>query len=221
MSARARIATGAVFDLNGTLVDDIPYHFQAWRELAHELGIDMDEVHFQSMNGLKNVDIFPRLLGRATSDDEVARLGAIKEERYRALFAPHLAAVPGVIDLLDRLKAAGVRLAVASSAPPENRAMVLDGLDLRRRFDLVVEAERLPGKPAPDVFLAAAAGLGLAPEQCVAFEDAVNGVRSAAGAGMLVVGVTTNVPGPVLEDAGARFVIRDFLALPPGLFGEA
>ena len=208
----------AVFDMNGTLVDDIAFHFQAWRELASELGVAMDEALFQSLNGLKNVDIFPRLLGRAVSDDEIARLGGKKEERYRALFAPHLAPVAGALELLDRLRAEGIRLAVASSAPPDNRAMVLDGLDLRRRFELVVEAERLPGKPAPDVFLAAAQGLGVDPAACVAFEDAVNGVVSAKAAGMFVVGITTNVPAEELVRAGASLTAKDFTTLPPSLF---
>jgi beta-phosphoglucomutase len=209
---------GAVFDMNGTLVDDIAFHYRAWCELAERLGVPMDEAIFQSMNGLKNVDIFPRLLGRRVTEDEIARFGAIKEERYRALYGPHLAPVAGAVALLDRLRERGVRLAVASSAPPDNRAMVLDGLGLRARFDLVVEAELYPGKPAPDVFLAAARGLGVAPAECVAFEDAVNGVRSAAAAGMRVVGVTTNVPAAELLAAGATFTVADFTSLPEAIF---
>ncbi|AKU98035.1 Beta-phosphoglucomutase [Labilithrix luteola] len=208
---------GAVFDLNGTLVDDIRFHFDAWRDLAKKLGHDMDEVLFQSFNGLKNEDIFPRLLGRSVSAEEIATLGEEKEIAYRAMYRPHLAPVAGALALLDRLHAGGVRLAVASSAPPANRAMVLEGLELLERFDVVVAAEHLPGKPAPHVFLEAARRLEIAPEECVAFEDAANGVRSAVSAGMFVVGITTNNPARTLLDAGARYAVTDFTALPEEL----
>ena len=110
-----------------------------------------------------------------------------------------------------------MKLAVASSAPPANRSMVIDGLGWGTSFDAVVASEGLRGKPAPDVFLAAAERLGVAPTDCVAFEDAVNGIQAAAAAGMLVVGVTTNVTAAELTAAGARFTIADFTTLPPEL----
>jgi beta-phosphoglucomutase-like phosphatase (HAD superfamily) len=93
--------------------------------------------------------------------------------------------------------------------------MVIDGLGLSAYVSVVVAAEHLPGKPAPDVFLEAARQLGVPPADCLAFEDAANGVRSAASAGMLVVAVTSNNPADVLLAAGASFAIADFTALPP------
>lgn len=209
---------GAVFDLDGTLVDNIRFHFEAFRALSVRLGLDvMDDATFQSFNGLKNADIFPRLLGRALTPDEIQALSDEKEATYRALYAPELMAHRGAGELLERLHQAGVKLAVASSAPPPNRAMVLDGLGWSGRFDAVVASERLPGKPAPDVFLAAAKRIGVPPADCIAFEDAVNGVQAAHAAGMIVVGVTTNVSAEALAAAGARFTIADFEGLPPEL----
>jgi beta-phosphoglucomutase len=207
--------SGVVFDLNGTLIDDIRFHFDAWQALASELGLSMDEETFQSFNGLKNVDIFPRFLGRAVSAEEIDRLGERKEEAYRAMYRPRLALVPGARELLSRLRAASIPVAIASSAPPANRAMAIEGLGLDVWVDVVVAAEHLPGKPAPDVFLEAARQLGVAPADCLAFEDAENGVRAAAAAGMLVVAVTSNVPAGKLIAAGARFAIADFTTLPP------
>lgn len=218
MPGRPRFA-GAVFDLNGTLVDDIAHHMQAWRALGTKLGYELDDARFQrDINGLKNEDIFPKLLGRPVTAEEIARFGEEKEEMYRALYRPVLAPTPGASELLARLRAASVKLAVASSAPPANRRMVLDGLDWWKAFDVVVEAEGLPGKPAPDVFLAAASKLGVAPSDCVAFEDAPNGVRSAVAAGMLVVGITTNNDEATLRAAGARHVAVDFTSLDALLF---
>ncbi|MDB4941545.1 MAG: Beta-phosphoglucomutase [Labilithrix sp.] len=205
---------GAVFDLDGTLVDNIRYHYAAFRTLAERLGLTMDEATFQKYNGLKNEDIFPGLVGRALSPEELAALADEKERTYRALFGPELVAHRGAPELLARLRARGVKLAVASSAPPANRKMVLDGLAWNEVFDAVVASEGLRGKPAPDVFLAAAERLGVAPSQCVAFEDAANGVQAAAAAGMLVVGVTTNVGAEALVAAGARFTVAHFDELP-------
>jgi len=151
---------GAVFDLNGTLVDDIRFHFDPFQQLSRALGREIGWLEFQSYNGLKNADIFPRMVGREIGPEIVTRLGDAKEETYRNLYRPHLAPVAGAIELLDRLRARGVKLAVASSAPPENRALVLDGLQWNETFDVVVASLHLPGKPAPDVFLAAAERLG-------------------------------------------------------------
>jgi beta-phosphoglucomutase len=207
----------AVFDLDGTLVDNIRFHFEAFGALAKRLGLTMDEATFQSFNGLKNEDIFPRFLGRTLSREENEALAEEKEATYRALFGPRVIAHRGATELLDRLRAGGMKLAVASSAPPANRQLVLDGLGWNERFDAVVASEGLRGKPAPDVFLSAAERLGVPPEACIAFEDAVNGVQAAASAGMVVVGVTTNVPAQTLVAAGARFTVADFVSLPPEL----
>lgn len=206
---------GVVFDLDGTLVDNIAFHYEAFRVLARRHGLrPMDDATFQSFNGLKNEDIFPRFVGRELTRAEIASLSDEKESTYRALYAPKLSAHRGATELLDRLRAAGVKLAVASSAPPANRAMVLDGLGWSPRFDAVVASEGLRGKPAPDIFLAAAERLGVAPAACVAFEDAANGIQAAAAAGMIVVGITTNVAAGDLVAAGARFTAADFVSLP-------
>ncbi len=201
----------AVFDLNGTLIDDIAFHFRAWRALGERHGFVVDEARFQSFNGMRNTEIFRRLVGDAADTDALARE---KEETYRTLYRAHLAPVRGAEDVMARMKARGMKLALASSAPPENKTFALEGLGWTARFDAIVASEGLPSKPAPDIFLAAAAKLGVAPDRCIAFEDSDNGVRAAAGAGMLTVGITTNVSASVLVAAGAKFVAPDFASLP-------
>lgn len=201
-----------VFDLNGTLVDDIAYHFEAFKTLASKVGFAMDEVIFQSTNGQKNADLFPRLLGRELGPSLLETLSNEKETTYRTLYRPHMAPVKGATELFARLRDRGLKLAIASSAPDENRNMVLEGLGWSSTFDAVILPHDLPGKPAPDIYLAAAKRLGVDPTECIAFEDAVNGVKSAYGANMLVVGVTTNVPADTLLEAGAALTIADFTA---------
>lgn len=217
MSAPISKIKAVVFDLNGTLVDDIAYHRDAWMMLAKKLDVPMSEVIFQSFNGLKNADIFPRLLGRDVGPALLDVLEREKEEHYRTLYRPHLAPVAGATALLARLRAAGVKLGLASSAPVDNRTMVLDGLSWNSTFDAVIVPDAMPSKPAPDIYLAAAKALGVEPSRCLVFEDAWNGVKAAATAGMTVVGLTSNVEAEVLIRGGAVKTIADFTQLPDDL----
>ena len=211
--------TAAVFDMDGTLVDNMQFHVDAWLTLTAKRGLSLTRELFErTYAGMKNEEILPLLFQRELPKEEVAALAHEKEEQYRALYRKHLAPLPGLMPLLDRLKKAGVRCAVATAAPPGNRELVLDGLDLRKRFEHVIGAEHAArGKPAPDIYLAAAKALGVQPSDCVAFEDAINGVLSARAAGMECVAVLTTTPEEQLRQAGARWILKDFTTLPADL----
>ncbi|WP_257448096.1 HAD family hydrolase [Archangium lipolyticum] len=219
--------SAAIFDMDGTLVDNMLFHARAWVSMSQSLGLDVPVERFErEFAGKRNEEIFPALLGRPVPPEELTRLAERKESHYRELYAPHLSPLRGARELLARLRGAGFQLAVATAAPSANRAFVLDGLELRSHFAQVVGAEDVTrGKPAPDIFLAAARALSVEPSTCVVFEDAVNGIRAARAAGMLAVGVTTMTPAEVLIDAGAHWVIGDFTTLPVDferrLFGGA
>lgn len=208
----------AVFDMDGTLVDNMKFHARAWVELMRRLGVEVAPERFElEWAGKKNAEIFPLLLGPRPAA-EIEALSDEKEVRYRDLYRPHLRPLPGLVALLDRLAASGAALAVASAAPPLNRDFVLDGLGLRPRFRAVIGAEHAArGKPHPDIFLAAARALEVDPARCVAFEDAVNGVRAARAAGMQVAALLTTAAPADLREAGARWLLRDFEALPADL----
>jgi HAD superfamily hydrolase (TIGR01509 family) len=207
----------AVFDLEGTLVDDTRFHFEAWGQVAKKIGASMSESVFFSFNGMKNEDVLTHLLGRAIGPAFVEVLGREKDETYRALCQSHLAPVVGAAELLARLRDAGVKIALASTSSRENRTMVLEALSLGAAFDVVVDAEGMPGKPEPDVFLAAARALDVPSEACVAFEDSWNGVKAAASAGMSVIGMTTNVDADVLVRGGAVRAFANYTELPSDL----
>jgi HAD superfamily hydrolase (TIGR01509 family) len=202
--------------MDGTLVDNMRFHAQAWVAISRKLGLSVPAERFErEFAGKKNEEIFPLLLGRLLAADELNRLADEKEALYRSLYAGHLEPLAGTVALLEQLAGAGLRLAVATAAPPLNRDFVLDGLRLRARFDRIIGAEDVTrGKPHPDIYLAAARALGVEPHACVAFEDAVNGILSAKAAGMFAVGVTTVAPEAALLDAGADWIVRDFLTLP-------
>jgi beta-phosphoglucomutase len=205
----------AIFDLDGTLVDNMRFHARAWLEVSERLGWGRTLEYFlRETAGLKSAEILraqPRGSDRLDADE----IGRLKEERYRELYRPHLAPVPGLVAWLEQLERAAIRRAVASAAPRENRALVLEGLALHRWFEAVVGAEDAPrGKPAPDIFLTAARRLSVEPSRCLAFEDAINGVLAARAAGMEVVALATAVDPARLREAGARWVVPDYTDIP-------
>ena len=209
----------AIFDLNGTLIDDMPAHGRAWSALFREMGVEVPPRRFErELAGMKHGETFEAVLGRKLPEEEARRLGDRKDALYRQIYAPDLRLLPGARELIQRLRAAGIRTAIATAAPLANRDFALDGLGIRELFDVVVGEEAAArGKPAPDLYLAAARALSVDPARCIAFEDAANGVRAARAARMHVAAVTTTTPAEVLRKAGAEFVIPDFAHLPPEL----
>lgn len=222
----------AVFDMDGTLVDNMRFHADAWLEMVRRLLLRPDlsatarerlsavtvEKFETGYAGKKNDEIFPELLDRSLERAELDVLAEEKEQLYRDLATPHLVEVPGLSAFLTSLRARGVALAVATAAPPKNRALVLEKLALQATFPIVVGAEDAPrGKPHPDLYLAAARRLGLEPRACIAFEDAPNGVRAAVAAGMRCAGVVTTTPAPKLTAVGAEWTFTRFDQVPPAL----
>ncbi|RKH19489.1 HAD family phosphatase [Corallococcus praedator] len=223
MTSAAAPLRAAVFDMDGTLVDNMDFHNRAWVTLARKLGLEnLTAERFQNeFAGKKNEEIFPELLGRTLSVAELDALAEEKESHYRAIYRPYLALHRGAEGFLHRLRDARLPMAVATAAPQGNRELVLDGLGVRSLFATVVGAEQVTrGKPAPDIFLAAAQALKVPPEACVAFEDAINGVLSARAAGMVTVGITTTTTAELLKKAGAHYTATDFDTLPPELLAR-
>ena len=208
--------SAALFDLDGTLVDNMRFHFAAWRTVAHDHGIALDDARIQSeFAGKKNSEIIPALLGRLVSADELITIGDRKEALYRSLYAGNVALVPGAKAYLTYLRGRRIKLALASSAPPENRTFVLAALKLEHMFDAIVGGEEVArGKPAPDIFLRAAERVSVLPAHCIVFEDAVMGVQGAVAAGARAIGVTTVECDEALRAAGAVVTIPDFLDVP-------
>ncbi len=203
-------SAAVIWDVDGTLVDTAELHFQAWACLADELRKPFTRADFTSTFGWRNPEIIRRVWGGDYDDDAVADIGRRKEVYYRAGARAGVSLLPGVRPLLEGLHAAGFRQAVGSSAPLENLDLILDATDTRRFFDAIVSAEDTQrGKPDPQVFLLAAAKLGVEPTNCLVMEDAVVGAQAAKAAGMKCIAV--RFAGHHAEDAlragGADLVV--------------
>jgi beta-phosphoglucomutase len=207
-------ARAVLWDLDGTLVDSGDYHFQSWRSAMAAAGVDVTRERFLASFGQKNDRILREWLGSAASADEIRRLGDTKEAEYRRLAREGgLTALPGAREWVTRLRAAGWRQAIASSAPRENIDVMLELIGLAGLFDALVAAEDVTtGKPDPEVFLTAAARLGVAPLRAVVVEDAEAGLEAARRAGMPSIGVHATA---TLQ---ADVAVRSLVDLPPDAF---
>jgi beta-phosphoglucomutase len=183
-----------IFDLNGTMIDDMAYHTKAWQTLLNnDLGgnFTWDEVKPQ-MYG-KNQEVLVRMFGpNRFTTDEMHRLSLDKEKRYQKEFLPHLQLLPGLNDFLEGAYRQNIPMAIGSAAIPFNIDFVLDNLNIRHYFKAIVSADDvLLSKPHPETFLKAAQLLGIDPPGCIVFEDVPKGAEAAANAGMKAVVITT------------------------------
>ncbi len=180
-----------LWDMDGTLVDSGDLHFDAWRETMRALGRALARAEFDATFGQRNDTILRTLVDPAISDADIARIGDEKEAHYRALVAAHgIRPLAGALPWLRRLDGDGWRQAIASSGPRANAAAIIAALGLDGAFAAVVAAEDVThGKPHPEVFLTAAARLGVDPPRCVVLEDAPPGLEAGRRAGMPTIGV--------------------------------
>lgn len=184
---------GILFDLNGTMIDDMNYHTDAWYGIFKGLGstLTRDQVKLE-MYG-KNAEVIERVFGKGHfSDEEIYRLSIDKEKRYQEEFRPQLKLIDGLQDFIELAHAKGIKMAVASAAIPFNIDFVLDGLNIRKYISAIVSADDVVrSKPDPETFVKAAELLGLPCSDCLVFEDNPNGVRAAEDGGMDSIVITT------------------------------
>jgi beta-phosphoglucomutase family hydrolase len=183
-----------IFDLNGTMINDMPYHTKAWQTLLNDqLGgnFTWEEVK-KEMYG-KNPEVLVRMFGtNRFTVNEMNDLSYKKEQKYQQEFLPHLALLPGLREFLEAAYQKGIPMAIGSAAIPFNIDFVLDNLDIKHYFKAIVSADDVVlSKPHPETFLKAAQLLNAEPTNCIVFEDVPKGVEAAANAGMKAVVLTT------------------------------
>lgn len=193
-----------LWDLDGTLVDSGDCHWRAWRDTMRGEGVNLAHQQFLESFGQRNDRILSTWLGADTPADRIQRVGEAKEAMYRELAQREgVVLLPGARKWVERLREARWRQAIASSAPRKNVEVLLEVGGIASLIDAVVSAEDVPrGKPAPDVFLAAAERIDVAPHRCVVVEDAPAGVEAGQRAGMRVIGV--NASSVLTADVYAR-----------------
>ena len=209
-----------LFDLDGVLVDTAKYHFIAWKELADELGIPFtaqDNERFKGVSRARCMEILLELGGRTMTEKDQIFYRDKKNQNYVG-YIQNMGedeVLPGVTDFLREAKAKGYAIALGSAS--KNSGLILDRLHLTQYFDAIVDGTKVSkAKPDPEVFLQGAVELGVSPQECIVFEDAVAGIQAAHAGGMQAVGIGDrqalpeadfNVPGfsgATIEDIEAK-----------------
>jgi beta-phosphoglucomutase-like phosphatase (HAD superfamily) len=217
-----------IFDMDGVIIDSEPLHYRLETQFFKEVGINLAEGEYESFTGTSGGDMFTRLKKRFGLNQSVEELLAEGRRRYmETLKKEGIPIISGIPELIARLSEAGMKLAVASSAPHEQIDLVMntphtpedsDG-SLARFFSVRVSGDDVDrGKPDPSVFLKAAELLGTLPEDCWVIEDSENGVKAARAAGMSCIGYQD--PGSVFQDLSrANVTIREIKEAAPLILG--
>jgi len=182
-----------IFDLDGVIVDTAHYHYLAWKRLANELGIELSLADNERLKGVSRIESLNIILqiGSITLSEHDKELLANKKNTWFVDYVERMVPeeiFPGVPQLLNDLRAKGIKVALASSS--KNAKTVIKLLHIQHEFDVVVDGTMIKhSKPDPEIFLLAAQKLGLDSKECLVFEDAEAGVEAAVAAGMACVGV--------------------------------
>jgi len=181
-----------LFDLNGTVINDMQFHIQSWYQILNGLGatISYEETKLQCYG--KNEELLERIFPGRFTDEEMKTMIVEKERRYQENFRPYLKLIDGLGEFLEASYKANIKMAIGSAAIPFNIDYILDGLQLHKYFPVVVSAyDVVESKPHPETFLLCAEKLNVPAADCIVFEDSPKGVEAAARAGMKAVVITT------------------------------
>jgi HAD superfamily hydrolase (TIGR01509 family) len=211
-----------IFDMDGVIVDNTLIQARAFQLLFRDQAVDADAIQLlRRLNGAPASEILKEAFAKKPQLDE--KLESFAEQReflYRTLYWDDRRPLPGLVEFLEAARASGLKIGLGSGSGQESIAYILDGLDLRRFFDVVISKDDVDkGKPHGDTYSVTAKKLGVDPAQCVVFEDAVLGEQSAYRAGMPCVAVASTLPGQDFQ--APLLVIRDFTELTPERLREA
>ena len=200
---------GIIFDLDGVIVDTAKFHFIAWRKLANDLGFDITEEQNEQLKGVSRVHSLQKILKwgeMELSEEEFQEQTTKKNENYLSYVEKmdESEILPGVRKVIDYLSEKNIPFALGSAS--KNAPLILEKIGLYEKFDAIVDGNDVSkAKPSPEVFLVAAEKLGLAPEDCIVFEDSVAGIQAANNAKMISIGIGEK---EVLHEA--NYVFSDF-----------
>ncbi|MBK5269983.1 MAG: HAD family phosphatase [Bacteroidia bacterium] len=203
---------GFLFDLNGTMINDMPYHVKAWHTILNYLGADISMEQTKEECYGKNNELLERIFPGRFTDEEKRKMSFEKEKSYRLEFAPFLRLINGLDDFLKGAHEKKIKMGIGSAAIMDNVNFVLDGLNIRNYFSALVSADDVKkSKPDPETFLKCADIIGIAPGECLVFEDAPKGVEAAMNAGMkAIVILTMHEKGEFNSYPNVLFCINDF-----------
>ncbi|HLO84270.1 MAG TPA: HAD-IA family hydrolase [Nostocaceae cyanobacterium] len=202
-----------LFDLDGTIANTDPFHYQIWREMLLDYGIEIDEIFYKSrISGKLNPEILQDILPNLSPADG-EKFAEDKEAIFRQK-AQNLQPLNGFSELVAWTEKHQLKRALVTNAPRANVEFMLETLGIKEIFQTIVIAEDcVAGKPDPAPYQTALDNLGIIAEQAIALEDSPSGIRAAVGAGVRTIGVASTHQPKLLQEIGAFMTIPDFTDL--------
>jgi len=203
---------GVIFDMDGTIVDSLPYHHEAWRIFFEENKVEDFSEKLKKYKGGGTLDLMKAVYGNIYSIDELKKMSDDKEIIFRKIYKGNIKPIEGLLEFISELKSKNILVGLASNAIRKNVTLTLNELDIYDLFDSIICGDEVSfGKPNPEMFDKTVIGFNLKKDDCVIFEDSIEGVEGAVNAGINVIGVTSSNSSDILNNAGCIASINNFI----------
>lgn len=206
-----KVYKAVIFDMDGTLVDNIPFHKESWMIFLkkHNINLNPDDFHAQNHGNISAM--IRRFFGNDIDGRKAAELGEEKEEIYRELYKNSMEEIKGLTSFLKNLRESKIKISLATMGDINNINFILDGLKIREFFHSISGGDDIVnGKPDPEIFNLAVEKLGFRKDECIIFEDSPGGILSAKNAGVDTAGITTSHSEDELKENGCIFTFKDY-----------
>jgi len=202
-----------IFDMDGVIINNTPYHVRAWETFAERYDLELLREQFkQKLLGRSTESILKQLFGQDLSQEKIAEYTTEKDSIYFEIYKENISPAEGLLEFIDLLREKNITMGVATSETREIAHSVLQKAGVKQYFKVIVTGDDVENlKPSPESYLRAAEGVGETPADCMAIEDTPSGIQAAKSAGMEVVGITTTYPPERISEAD--LVVKSFAEL--------
>ncbi len=211
---------GIIFDMDGTIVDSLPYHYKAWKIFFKENKVENFSERLKHYKGGGTLDLLTAVYGDKYSRKELKIMTDDKEIIFREIYKNNVVPIMGFMDMFELIKSKKILVGIASNAIRKNVKMILSELKIYEKFDSIICGDEVKrGKPDPEMFDETINRFNLKKEECLIFEDSVEGVSAAVNSRVDVVGITSSTSGEILIDKGCITTIDNYLNFDMSIYG--
>ena len=211
---------GIIFDMDGTIVDSLPYHYKAWKIFFKENKVENFSKKLKDYKGGGTLDLMTAVYGNKYSRKELKIMTDDKEIIFREIYKNNVVPIMGFMDMFELIKSKNILVGLASNAIRKNVKMILSELKIYEKFDSIICGDEVKrGKPDPEMFDETVDRFNLKKEECLIFEDSVEGVSAAVNSKVDVVGITSSSSEKILIDKGCKTTIDNYLNFDISIYG--
>ena len=203
---------GIIFDMDGTIVDSLPYHYEAWKIFFKENKVENFSEKLKDYKGGGTLDLLTTVLGNNYSKKELKSMVDDKEIIFRDIYKNNVIPIEGFIQMLESIKSQKILVGLASNAIRENVKMILNELKIYNEFESIICGDEVEnGKPNPEMFNKTAKIFKLDKKDCLIFEDSIEGLQGAVNSGIDAIGVKSSSSDKILKSAGAKGTVKNYV----------